>query len=113
MSRSLVREYVEIIGDMAEMKKGSGADKSCLAKPAGVHPHRAQEAIELQALYLEYLAGLARIQELTAPLQPFCDRVGATLINDDTARGGYSGLHAQSSGLRFGSGGHRCLSKLF
>jgi NADH dehydrogenase len=42
--------------------------------------------IELQALYPEYLAGLTRIQELTAPLQPFCDRVGAKLINDEAVR---------------------------
>lgn len=39
--------------------------------------------IELQALYPEYLGGLARLQELTAPLKPFCDRVGARLINDN------------------------------
>lgn len=41
-----------------------------------------ERQIELQALYPEYLAGLTRIQELTAPLQPFCDRVGTRLIND-------------------------------
>jgi NADH dehydrogenase len=42
--------------------------------------------IELQALYPEYLAGLTGIQELTAPLQPFCDRVGAKLLNDKAVR---------------------------
>jgi NADH dehydrogenase len=42
--------------------------------------------IELQALYPEYLAGLTRIQELTAPLQPFCDRVGAKLVNNEAVR---------------------------
>jgi NADH:quinone reductase (non-electrogenic) len=42
--------------------------------------------IELQALYPEYLAGLTRIQELAAPLQPFCDRVGATLMNDEAVQ---------------------------
>jgi NADH dehydrogenase len=29
---------------------------------------------------------VTRIQELMAPLQPFCDRVGANLINDKTVR---------------------------
>ncbi len=38
--------------------------------------------IELQALYPEYLAGLTRIQDLTAPLKPFCDRVGATYVRE-------------------------------
>ena len=37
-----------------------------------------KKQIELQALYPEYLAGLTRIQDLTAPLKPFCDRVCAT-----------------------------------
>jgi NADH dehydrogenase FAD-containing subunit len=38
--------------------------------------------IELQALYPEYLAGLTRIQDLTAPLKPFCDRVGANYVRE-------------------------------
>jgi NADH:quinone reductase (non-electrogenic) len=38
--------------------------------------------IELQALYPEYLGGLARLNELTAPLQPFCDRIGAQFVNE-------------------------------
>jgi NADH dehydrogenase len=38
--------------------------------------------IELQALYPEYLGGLAKLDELTAPLKPFCDRVGADLLNE-------------------------------
>ncbi len=42
--------------------------------------------IELQALYPEYLGGLARLQELTAPLKPFCDRVGAQLIGEKALR---------------------------
>jgi NADH dehydrogenase len=42
--------------------------------------------IELQALYPEYLGGLARLDELTAPLKPFCDRIGATLVNDRALR---------------------------
>jgi NADH dehydrogenase len=31
--------------------------------------------IECQALYPEYLAGAARLEDLTAPLKPFCDRM--------------------------------------
>jgi len=38
--------------------------------------------IECQALYPEYLAGAARLEDLTAPLKPFCDRMGARLINE-------------------------------
>jgi len=54
------------------------------------HPHGPLEftliepkhRIELQALYPEYLGGLARINELTAPLKPFCERVGATHVSE-------------------------------
>ncbi len=42
--------------------------------------------IELQALYPEYLGGLARIQELSAPLKPFCERVGATHVQEKALR---------------------------
>jgi len=42
--------------------------------------------IELQALYPEYLGGLARIQELTAPLTPFCEHVGAAHIQEKALR---------------------------
>jgi len=38
--------------------------------------------IECQALYPEYLAGTVKLEELTAPLQPFCDRMGVRLINE-------------------------------
>jgi NADH dehydrogenase len=41
-----------------------------------------KKQIELQALYPEYLAGLTKIQDLTAPLKPFCDRMGATYIRE-------------------------------
>ena len=42
--------------------------------------------IELQALYPEYLGGLAKLEELTAPLRPFCDRMGADLLNERALR---------------------------
>jgi NADH dehydrogenase len=41
-----------------------------------------KKQIELQALYPEYLGGLARLKELTAPLKPFCERVGAVHIQE-------------------------------
>jgi NADH dehydrogenase len=58
------------------------------------HPHgplqftliEPKNRIELQALYPEYLGGLARMNELTAPLKPFCDRVGATFVNERALR---------------------------
>jgi NADH dehydrogenase len=36
----------------------------------------------VQALYPEYLVGKAKVEDMTAPLYPFCQRVGATLVND-------------------------------
>ncbi len=42
--------------------------------------------IELQALYPEYLASLAKIEEITAPLQPFCNRIGVQLLNERAIR---------------------------
>ncbi len=38
--------------------------------------------IECQALYPEYLAGAASLEDLTAPLKPFCDKIGARLVNE-------------------------------
>lgn len=38
--------------------------------------------IECQALYPEYIACNACLDDLVAPLKPFCDRVGAELINE-------------------------------
>lgn len=42
--------------------------------------------IECQALYPEYLAGTAQLEDLTAPLRPFCDRMGAQLTNERAIR---------------------------
>jgi NADH dehydrogenase len=38
--------------------------------------------IEVQALYPDFLAGLVRIEDLTAPLLPFCWNRGATLVDE-------------------------------
>jgi len=37
--------------------------------------------LEVQALYPEYLVGKAKVEDMTAPLYPFCQR-GANFIND-------------------------------
>ncbi len=42
--------------------------------------------IECQALYPEYLVGEASLEDLVAPLKPFCDRVGAQLCNERALR---------------------------
>jgi NADH dehydrogenase len=42
--------------------------------------------IEMQALYPEYLGGVARLQDLAAPLKPFCERVGATHVQEKAIR---------------------------
>ncbi len=38
--------------------------------------------IEVQALYPDFLAGLVRMEDLTAPLMPFCWNKGATLVGE-------------------------------
>ena len=45
-----------------------------------------KKQIEMQALYPEYLGGVARLQDLAAPLKPFCERVGATHIQEKALR---------------------------
>ncbi|NMB85933.1 MAG: NADH:flavorubredoxin oxidoreductase [Methanosaeta sp. PtaB.Bin018] len=42
--------------------------------------------IEMQALYPEYLGGVARLQELTAPLKPFCERTGTIHVQEKALR---------------------------
>jgi len=41
-----------------------------------------KKQVEMQALYPEYLGGIARLQDLAAPLKPFCQKVGATHIQE-------------------------------
>ncbi len=38
--------------------------------------------LEVQALYPELLVGKAKVEDIIAPLYPFCQRVGADFIND-------------------------------
>ncbi len=42
--------------------------------------------IEMQALYPEYLGGVARLQDLAAPLKPFCERTGTRHIQEKALR---------------------------
>jgi len=37
--------------------------------------------VECQALYPDYMGGLVRVEDMTAPLKPFCEKVGAKLVN--------------------------------
>ncbi|MGB7544874.1 MAG: FAD-dependent oxidoreductase, partial [Methanothrix sp.] len=41
-----------------------------------------KKQVEMQALYPEYLGGIARLQDLAAPLKPFCEKVGAAHIQE-------------------------------
>lgn len=61
---------------------GAELVRNALPGPLDITLIEPKRQIELQALYPEYLGGLARIQELTAPLKPFCDRVGATHVQE-------------------------------
>ena len=45
-----------------------------------------KQQIECQALYPEYLAGMVEIEDVTAPLKPFCERIGATFVNERAIR---------------------------
>ena len=42
--------------------------------------------IECQALFPEYLAGTIEIEDVRAPLKPFCDRIGAEFVNEHAIR---------------------------
>ena len=61
---------------------GAELVRNALPGPLDITLIEPKRQIEMQALYPEYLGGLARIQELTAPLKPFCDRVGATHVQE-------------------------------
>ncbi|MDM7933962.1 MAG: FAD-dependent oxidoreductase, partial [Methanothrix sp.] len=78
-------------GDMRVAVVGGGIAGAELIRVASPGPFEffliePKRQIEMQALYPEYLGGLARIQDLTAPLKPFCERVGATHIQERALR---------------------------
>ncbi|MHC1602716.1 MAG: NAD(P)/FAD-dependent oxidoreductase, partial [Methermicoccaceae archaeon] len=41
-----------------------------------------KQQIECQALYPDYLSANVQLEDITAPLKPFCERTGATLISE-------------------------------
>lgn len=45
-----------------------------------------KKQIECQALYPEYLAGLVGIEDVTAPLKPFCDGAGVEFVNEQAIK---------------------------
>lgn len=55
----------------------------CSAKGFEIYLIEPKTRIEIQALYPEYLVGKVDIDDFTAPLKPFCDKIGATLINSN------------------------------
>jgi NADH:ubiquinone reductase (H+-translocating) len=57
--------------------------------------------IELQALYPEYLGGVARLQELTAPLRPFCERTGTTYVQEKAQRMDGNAVVCEKSRVEF------------
>jgi NADH dehydrogenase FAD-containing subunit len=65
---------------------GAELVRTALPGPLDITLIEPKRQIELQALFPEYLAGLARIQDLAAPLAPFCDRVGSTFLNERALR---------------------------
>jgi len=61
---------------------GAEVVRNALPGPYDITLIEPKSQIECQALYPEYLAGKASLEDLTAPLKPFCDRVGAELLNE-------------------------------
>ncbi len=45
-----------------------------------------KQQIECQALYPEYLSAKVQLEDIVAPLKPFCERMGATLISERALR---------------------------
>jgi len=60
--------------------------RNALPGPSEITLIEPKQQIECQALYPEYLAGIVRIEDLTAPLKPFCERVGARFVNERAIR---------------------------
>jgi len=61
---------------------GAETVRTALPGPLDITLIEPKDRLECQALYPEFLAGRASLDELTAPLKPFCDRVGAEFLND-------------------------------
>jgi len=61
---------------------GAELIRKALPGPYDITLIEPKNQIECQALYPEYIACNASLDDLVAPLKPFCDRVGAELINE-------------------------------
>lgn len=61
---------------------GAELIRNALPGPYDITLIEPKSQIECQALYPEYIAGNACIDDLVAPLKPFCDRIGAEPINE-------------------------------
>lgn len=60
--------------------------RNALPSPLEITLIEPKRLIECQALYPEFLAGLVKIEDVTAPLKPFCERIGATFVNERALR---------------------------
>ena len=60
--------------------------RNALPGPLEITLIEPKQQIECQALYPEYMAGMVEIEDVTAPLKPFCERIGATFVNEHAVR---------------------------
>jgi len=82
MSRSTPRKVAVVGAGIA----GAELVRKALPGPQEITLIEPKEQIECQALYPEYLVGSVSLEDLTAPLKPFCDRVGAELVKERAIR---------------------------
>lgn len=61
---------------------GAEVIRNALPGPFEITLIEPKQQIECQALYPEYLAGKVGIDDIIAPLKPFCDRAGANFVNE-------------------------------
>ncbi len=61
---------------------GAEVVRNALPGPFDITLIEPKSQIECQALYPEYLVGNASLDDLTAPLKPFCNGVGAELLSE-------------------------------
>lgn len=65
---------------------GAELVRTALPGPVDITLIEPKKRLELQAPFPEYLAGLTGIQDLSAPLEPFCDCVNAAFLNERAFR---------------------------
>jgi NADH dehydrogenase len=82
MSRSKPRNVAVVGAGIA----GAELVRKALPGPHEITLIEPKGQIECQALYPEYLVGSVSLADLTAPLNPFCDRVGAKHVKERALR---------------------------